>query len=1289
MSDFLKSAMGYFNSGPNGESDNEFVGQTVEIGSIKLRIKRVIAEGGFAFVYVAQDILSGKEYALKRLIGADKQACSNIINEINIHKQVSGHANVVAFIGATFIDKTSGPHGRAEYLLLTELCKGGSLVDCLGSSMDPALVLRVFYQATKAVGHLHAQNPPITHRDIKIENFLLGNDNQLKLCDFGSATVQIFEPNVDWGVQQRNVLEDQLTTVTTPMYRSPEMLDTWNNYVIGPKLDIWALGCVLYCLCFQKHPFEDSAKLRITNGNYTMPSDSRFNCFHDVIKGCLTVNPSNRFNISTILDRLAAISETKNWSLKGPIELVGKPIVTPPSGSPEHSPATTNGPVPSPLPSRPPPPRPTHSTNLSAYSDNNASDSFPQHQQQRPARPSPAAATNNMQQYNYQGQNLPQAPPNAAGAAQTGSLFSSIRGGAGSFLKNLKDTSSKVMQTMQQSIARVDIDISYITSRILVMPCPSEGFESAYKTNNIEDVRLSIESRYPPAKVSVYNFGNRNCPRLPPPVRTVEAGSIYTCPQSKAPHLHGMFSVAEDMYGFLTADPKSIVIIQTSDSGGCSAATMVCALLMYSGLIHEPEDAVQVFAVKRHPINLRPSEFRYLYYLGDILRTTPLLPHYKTLNVVSLVCQPVPRMTKARDGCRMYIEVYCNERLLMNTVQDYEKMKLYLSGPGKIVLPINLTVCGDLTVVLYHARNALKGMGRPQGLKICQLQLNTGFIPEQETLITFTTNDLDELPDQEHVPSNFTVSLSIVVTDNESRPSKNPPWLPAKPKRNPINLFSSQLEYVEMVDNFVTKPTAGSVPERPRQPPPSRPAPPIPHIETTTNPVSDVSEQQTEAPLVMPDITENSNERPYASTSPAPPIDLLNLGGGGSQSMTQNPATSQSQPHIASTKEASFDLLGSFDSGDLRSAPIPDILDNTQPKSTAGLDDIFGSISAPATATGGEFNLDFNAFASATPAPRVTPSVPMSFPRSPAASAATPSFTTTTVGGNSQVPSKETSPQQPKDPFADIANLASGLNINFNPNTLSNNKTPGTTPVANSPYTTQFSSPTHNYARNNSNTATSGGGIVPPPQVNLSTPSPSHNIKSPNGGIGVQFPSQPIPTATPSPSSQPQPSSANSRPDYSRSHFEPKTPASAGGTPKNADIFADILGEQGYKFGSKTQHGPRSINEMRKEELVKDMDPDKLRIMEWTEGKKSNIRALLCSLDTVLWTDAKWKKCEMSTLITPVDVKKAYRRACLAVHPDKHNGTDNEEIAKLIFMELNNAWSDFENDSTQQNMFNS
>ena len=43
----------------------------------------------------------------------------------------------------------------------------------------------------------------------------------------------------------------------------------------------------------------------------------------------------------------------------------------------------------------------------------------------------------------------------------------------------------------------------------------------------------------------------------------------------------------------------------------------------------------------------------------------------------------------------------------------------------------------------------------------------------------------------------------------------------------------------------------------------------------------------------------------------------------------------------------------------------------------------------------------------------------------------------------------------------------------------------------------------------------------------------------------------------------------------------------------------------------------------------------------------------------------------MHQLVDPTDVKKMYRKACLAVHPDKQMGTDNENLSKLIFMELN------------------
>lgn len=68
------------------------------------------------------------------------------------------------------------------------------------------------------------------------------------------------------------------------MYRAPEQVDTWSNHEIGVPSDIWALGCILYMLCFRKHPFEDSAKLAILNANYNIPSnDFKYKVFHSII----------------------------------------------------------------------------------------------------------------------------------------------------------------------------------------------------------------------------------------------------------------------------------------------------------------------------------------------------------------------------------------------------------------------------------------------------------------------------------------------------------------------------------------------------------------------------------------------------------------------------------------------------------------------------------------------------------------------------------------------------------------------------------------------------------------------------------------------------------------------------------------------------------------------------------------------------------------------------------------------------------------------------------------------
>ena len=61
-----------------------------------------------------------------------------------------------------------------------------------------------------------------------------------------------------------------------------------------------------------------------------------------------------------------------------------------------------------------------------------------------------------------------------------------------------------------------------------------------------------------------------------------------------------------------------------------------------------------------------------------------------------------------------------------------------------------------------------------------------------------------------------------------------------------------------------------------------------------------------------------------------------------------------------------------------------------------------------------------------------------------------------------------------------------------------------------------------------------------------------------------------------------------------------------------------------------------------------------LQVKEWIEGKERNIRALLCSLHSVLWEgEDRWKEPGMHQLVTPEQVKKFYRKAVLSVHPDK------------------------------------
>ncbi|KAH1129709.1 hypothetical protein J1N35_001087 [Gossypium stocksii] len=88
-----------------------------------------------------------------------------------------------------------------------------------------------------------------------------------------------------------------------------------------------------------------------------------------------------------------------------------------------------------------------------------------------------------------------------------------------------------------------------------------------------------------------------------------------------------------------------------------------------------------------------------------------------------------------------------------------------------------------------------------------------------------------------------------------------------------------------------------------------------------------------------------------------------------------------------------------------------------------------------------------------------------------------------------------------------------------------------------------------------------------------------------------------------------------------------------------------------------------------------------VEIKRWAAGKEGNLRALLSTLQYVLWPECGWQPVSLTDLITGAAVKKAYRKATLCIHPDKvqQKGANLQQkyVAEKVFDLLKEAWNKF------------
>eukprot|EP00434_Breviolum_minutum_P023466 symbB.v1.2.020700.t1/scaffold1738.1/size103804/12 len=246
------------------------------------KISNTLGVGTFGKVKMAEHTTTGQKVAIK-IINKRK------MEHMNMHEKIRREIQILQFL--------KHPHVIRLYELLDtpsdifmvmEYVQGGELFDHIVHKLklqeDEAR--RFFQQILSGVEYCH--QCMVTHRDLKPENLLLDSNLHVKIADFGLSNT----------MRDGEFLK---TSCGSPNYASPEVV-TGKAYV-GPEVDVWSGGVVLYALLCGSLPFDDenvpNLFRKIKHGNFTLPGHLSSEA-KDLIVQMLVVDPTRRITFSQI-----------------------------------------------------------------------------------------------------------------------------------------------------------------------------------------------------------------------------------------------------------------------------------------------------------------------------------------------------------------------------------------------------------------------------------------------------------------------------------------------------------------------------------------------------------------------------------------------------------------------------------------------------------------------------------------------------------------------------------------------------------------------------------------------------------------------------------------------------------------------------------------------------------------------------------------------------------------------------------------------------------------------------
>uniref|UniRef100_A0AAQ5X8Y4 Protein kinase domain-containing protein n=1 Tax=Amphiprion ocellaris TaxID=80972 RepID=A0AAQ5X8Y4_AMPOC len=242
------------------------------------RLEKTLGKGQTGLVKLGVHCITGQKVAIK-IVNREKLSESVLMK---VEREIA----ILKLIEHPHVLKLHDVYENNKYLyLVLEHVSGGELFDYLVKKgrLMPKEARKFFRQIISALDFCH--NHSICHRDLKPENLLLDEKNNIRIADFGMASLQVGD----------SLLE---TSCGSPHYACPEVIR--GEKYDGRRADVWSCGVILFALLVGALPF-DHDNLRqllekVKSGVFHMPHFIPPDC-QALLKGMIEVNPDKRLTV--------------------------------------------------------------------------------------------------------------------------------------------------------------------------------------------------------------------------------------------------------------------------------------------------------------------------------------------------------------------------------------------------------------------------------------------------------------------------------------------------------------------------------------------------------------------------------------------------------------------------------------------------------------------------------------------------------------------------------------------------------------------------------------------------------------------------------------------------------------------------------------------------------------------------------------------------------------------------------------------------------------------------------